>query len=354
MIVWIWLITLRGRAKLSSFHQKAICQVNTLVAQYPFHLYPVVCKAFELAYLQEELALVTCSSVVEVAIGEGTLSARTFPSDSRVVGLDLSPYSLKHASALPHVKRAIVCDCLAPPIRAGSFEVLVANNFLHHVTDKEQTLQNWSRLAGTVFFNENTRYWCTGWMIPYLAAKLGCNRVATHEADRIEATSIQCLWARSQLDVTVCKHYDVQKTVSYMSERTFFLCSIFSFFLRCYGPPTPPVMKSMFLGPLRFIALPATQKLACLLIRFDQFQKREADVFISYSCRSRNFNRATGSNYLVCPRCKSELTHENRCNECKNQYVDKDGMLFLLPEELRHIEVDYDSTIARIVPREHL
>ena len=43
--------------------------------------------------------------------------------------------------------------------------------------------------------------------------------------------------------------------------RTFFLCAIFSFLMRCTGPPTPPRLKRIF-RPLRPLVLPLTKTLA--------------------------------------------------------------------------------------------
>jgi hypothetical protein len=85
------------RAKRGKLTASALARVNEFVEQYPFHLYPIVCKAFELGYLETEVPklLKPTTNVVEIAIGEGSLSARVFPAETSVVGLDLSPYSLK-------------------------------------------------------------------------------------------------------------------------------------------------------------------------------------------------------------------------------------------------------------------
>src|SRR5438874_2229890 len=147
--VWLRLFLFFKRSRPSQFTKLALECVDDFVEQYPFHLYPIVCKAFELACLGNQIPdlLRQHTGFVEIAIGEGTLSSRVFPADATVVGLDLSPYSLKKAAGKSHVTQAVVCDCLAPPIREGSFDVLIANNFLHHVTQKEQTLSRWSRIA---------------------------------------------------------------------------------------------------------------------------------------------------------------------------------------------------------------
>src|SRR2546428_7332040 len=109
--VWLRLCLLLRRPQLSQLNRVAIENVNEFVEQYPFHLYPLVCKAFELACLEAALPkpINRGRTVLEIAIGDGTLSARVFPVDANVIGLDLSPYSLKRASEKPHVRQAIVC-----------------------------------------------------------------------------------------------------------------------------------------------------------------------------------------------------------------------------------------------------
>src|SRR5690349_21175349 len=198
--IWLRVSLLVHRPKPSQLTADALRCVDEFVEQYPFHLYPIVCKAFELAYLKRELpARVNgTKDVLEIAIGEGTLSSRVFPEDAAVVGLDLSPYSLKKASEKSHVKRAIVCDCLAPPIREGSFDVLIANNFLHHVTHKDETLARWSRLAAKAAFNENSPTWASGWPVPYLLKKIGRRERAQRAADGIEKLSLQSLESKQQ------------------------------------------------------------------------------------------------------------------------------------------------------------
>lgn len=355
--VWLRLYLFIKRSKPSQFTKLTLGCVDEAVEQYPFHLYPIVCKAFELACLQTELpkSVNQHTSVLEIAIGEGTLSCRVFPPDAKVIGLDLSPYSLKKASTKSHVKQAIVCDCLNPPIREGSFDVLVANNFLHHVTHKEQTLSDWSRIAEKAFFNENTPYWASCWPVPYAYRKLGRKEAAARIAEQIERNLLQSLESKETLDNIIKKNYEIMECVSYMSERTFFYCGIFSFIIGSYGAPTPPLMKELSLSRrLRKLVLPLTADLAKLFIRYDQYRDRQRDAFITYVCRSRNYLSKPGENKLACPDCQGELTNTNRCRECKREYTYTDGMLFLLPKELEDLQQEYNYEVSVQTPREHL
>jgi uncharacterized protein YbaR (Trm112 family) len=355
--VWLRLYLILRRSKLSPLNQAAINNVDKFVEQYPFHLYPVVCKAFELACLKAELPklLDLRSSTLEVAIGDGTLSSRVFPADAKVVGLDLSPYSLKKASDKPHVQLAIVCDCLNPPVLEGSFDVLIANNFLHHVTNKEQTLSRWSRIAAKAIFNENSPTWASGWTIPYLLKKLGRREEATRLVNEINSRGLQYLESKEVLDIRVAKSYEITHCDSYMSERTFFYCGLFSFLMRCQGPPTPADLKGLFLSNrLRWLVLPLTANLAKLLIRYDQHQDRSTDSFISYVCKSQNYVPLRAGNYLACPNCRGELSQTNQCTVCSREYSYTDGMLFLLPEELADLQQQYNFEVSRHTPKEHL
>lgn len=350
------LFLLIKREKTSSFTEAALACVGELLNQYPFHLYPVVCKSFELASLGSQIPdlLKRHTRFVEIAIGEGTLSSRVFPNDARVVGLDLSPYSLKKASEKPHVKRAIVCDCLTPPVREGSFDVLIANNFLHHVTRKEETLARWSRIAEKAVFNENSPTWASGWPVPYLLRNIGRKEQAERAAARIEKESLQSLESKIQLDACVSTGFEILESISYMSERTFFYCGLFSWLMGCYGPPTPANLKRLFLTKLRWLAFPLTADVARLLIRYDQHQDRSRDSFITYICKSRNFVPAQAENYLRCPDCQEELNQANQCTACRRVYSSTDGMLFLLPEELADLQQGYNYEVSSQIAGEHL
>jgi uncharacterized protein YbaR (Trm112 family) len=354
--VWLRLLFFFKRSKPSEFTIRALECVDEFVEQYPFHIYPTVCKAFELACLGNQIPelLRQHTGFIEVAIGEGTLSSRVFPADATVVGLDLSPYSLKKAAGKSHVKQAVVCDCLAPPIRGGSFDVLIANNFLHHVTQKEQTLSRWSRIAKKAVFNENSPAWASGWPVPYLLKKLGRKEQAARAATRIEQDSLQSLESKARLDDHVIKSYEILECVSYMSERTFFYCGLFSFIMRCYGPPTPANLKRLFLTKLRWLALPLSADVAKLLIRYDQHQNRSTDSFISYMCNSRNYVPASDGNYLACPNCQGELNRANQCTACGKEYSYTDGMLFLLPEHLADLQQGYSQEVSSQISGEHL
>ena len=355
--LWLRFSLFSKRTKPSQFTRLAVGRVAGFVAQYPFHLYPIVCKAFELACLETELPklLDDGGRVLEVAIGDGTLSSRVFPADANVVGLDLSPYSLKKASEQPHVKQAIVCDCLNPPIREGSFDILLANNFLHHVTQKEQTLARWSRLAEKAVFNENSPTWASGWPVPYVLKKLGRREDSARRAADIERQSLQSLESKVKLDAHVARSYEVVRSVSYLSERTFFFCGLFSLLMGCYGPPTPAILKGLFLSkPLRWLVLPLTADIGKLLIRYDQHQDGSTDSFISYVCTSKQYVPVAAANYLACPTCGSELAQTNQCTGCGKTYSYTDGMLFLLPEKLADLQREYNLEVSAQTPKEHL
>ena len=355
--IWLRVFLFFKRSQPTQLTSAALDSVDKFVEQYPFHMYPIVCKAFELACLSHELSNLVDkdTSIVELAIGEGTLSARVFPEHASVVGLDLSPYSLKKASQKTHVKQAIVCDCMTPPIRPGSFDVLVANNFLHHVTHKEATLAVWSRIARKAFFNENTPYWASCWTVPYVLRKLGRKESAARVAAQIERDLLQSLESKETLDAIINRHYRIVRSVSYLSARTFFYCSIFSYLIGSYGAPTPGWMKdlsrSKYLG---WLIVPLTIDLAKLFIRYDRHQDRKADAFVSYSCESRNYVPDTLENPLACPDCSAALTPANECTACARAYTHKDGMLFLLSKELKDLQHEYSYEVSAQTPEEHL
>ncbi len=345
-----------GDRSRSLLHERAVAYVPTLAEQYPMHPYPIVAKALELAYLTEKIPDLHAGQrkVLEVAIGEGTLSARLWPDVEHLTGLDLNPYSLAKAAHLPHVTRAVVGDGLNPPVRPGAFDVLVSLNFLHHVTQKTLVLKNWSHVAGELLFNENTPFWATGQAMPFVLRAMGMRGAGARWANRIAAHCLQHLDDGPSLDRAIAESCRIEERVSFYSERTHFLCSLFSFLMRCHGPPTPALLKRWALGRLRRLVLPMTVQLSERLIAFDARQDRSRDAFVMYSCRSRDAQRDHHPNDLLCPRCQGPIEGPNRCGACGTGYAVRDGMLFLLPPELEHIEREYRSEIAQEIPDEHL
>lgn len=350
--VFLW----RRTPGASVLHRKALDSIDLFVEQYPLHLYPILCKSLELAVLREELRGFPerRRRVLEVAIGDGTLSARVFPPEAEVVGLDINPYYLHYARQLKHVREAVVCDCLEPPLREGSFDLIVANNFLHHVTQKSKPLAAWSAIAENAVFNENTVFWASSWVAPYVLAALGMQKAASRASRDIEQTHWQSLLEIDRLNSIVKTHYEIVRAVSYLSARTFFLCAIFSFLMRCTGPPTPWLLKRLFLGPLRRLVLPLTRALAKLLVQFDEFQDRSRDAYVSYVGRSRTFSRSGETSCLVCPACRGSLDHRDACVKCGVEYVRGDGLLFLLPRAMDHIRTGYQAAVAATLEKELL
>jgi Methyltransferase domain len=350
--IFLW----RRSSNASTLHGRALDSVDLFVEQYPLHLYPILCKSLELAVLREELQGFADRRhrILEVAIGDGTLSARVFPPEAEVVGLDISPYYLHHARQMKHVQEAVVCDCLEPPLREGSFDLIVANNFLHHVTEKSRPLAAWSVIAENAVFNENTVYWASSWVRPYVLAALGLKDKAARATHEIEQVHWQSLLTMDRLNAIVKTHYEIQRAVSYLSARTFFLCAIFSFLMRCTGPPTPPRLKRIFLGPLRSLVLPLTKTVARLLVRFDEFQDRSRDAYVSYVGRSRAFSRSGQSGHLVCPTCRGSLDTRDACVKCGTEYVRGDGLLFLLSRDMDHIRTGYQVALAATLEKELL
>lgn len=344
------------RRHTSRLHDRALAEVNTFASQYPLHPYPIIAKSLELAYLSEQLSGLVRPEhrVLEVAIGDGTLSSRVFKPDRGITALDLNPYSLVKAVGLSHVDRAIVCDGLAPPIKPGTFDLLLAMNLLHHVTHKRAAISHWAETARLLIFNENTPYWANGWTIPYLLRSLGFKKAASRKAESIATHNHQSLEDISVLQEAIDPHCEIIDQVSFMSERTFFLCSLLSLLMICYGPPTPYLLKQLFLGWLRPIVMPMTVRLASLLIQYDAKQDRARDAFVVFVCKSKGFHPSESKQELVCPQCGGQLGPAHQCVDCRTVYPEKDGMLFLLPKDVWHIVQEYSSEIAAAIPAEHL
>jgi len=113
-----------------------------------------------------------------------------------------------------------------------------------------------------------------------------------------------------------------------------------------YGLADAAPAQAHLPGALRPLALPLTKTVARLLVRFDEFQDRSRDAYVSYVGRSRAFSRSGQSGYLVCPACRGSLDARDACLKCGTEYVRGDGLLFLLPRDMDHIRTGYWAEAA--------
>lgn len=335
----------------------AIKYIPEFISQYPMHLYPVVAKSFELAFIKDNINKILNkleAGIVEFAIGDGTLSNKIFDKQNKITAFDINPYSLVHTKNYQHVSKRIVADCLNPPIQNKGASFIVSLNLLHHVANKEQVLLNWARIAPYALFNENTNYWATGWFNPYMLRLLKLNYAAVSEANKIETHNLQALRSKKQLEMIINNYYEIIKQDTFLNETVFFLCSVCSFLLGCYGPPTPRVQKLILNKVLWPVTKAITYHMAKALIEYDAVSNRSKDTIIFWIGKSKfieNIYLVNDLN-LICPEC-SELLQDSQCEKCGRSFEEKDGMLFLLPKELEK-EIYYSLSRGMILGREHL
>jgi len=333
----------RGRP-MDEIHADGLTNVDTFLDQYPFHLYPVLGKALELGFLQKQIARASngSSKVVELAIGDGSLSKTIYPAGRSIVAVEISPFSLQYSSKMPHVRKGAISDCVNPAVASGAFDLLVTNNFLHHVSDKETTLDHIARIAERSIFNDNTTYWSTSWPRPFLLGKFGFKDAAARETDRLSKQFLQDLRPKKELDAMVEKRFIVEARAEYLCETTQFLCGIFSRLMGVYGPATPGYVKraakNAILGPL---VRSCTRTLAFSLIRFDNHQDKEKAIIIHYACRSRSFKKAATPVEFACAECNTDLPADLKCTACGTEFPSVQGMAFLLPKSLQFIHDRY-------------
>lgn len=349
-VVLIICLKLKVEAKKNSInplHFGAIEHVPELAEQYPLSLYPILYKSIQISYLNQELRdrLPPDARFIEMAIGEGSLSRRFFPPDANVVALDINTRALRRAATLPHVKDAIICNIMDAPVKPGSFDAVISNNFLHHVTDKERVLGIWAGLAPTAIFNECTDEWKYSWPGPYLLTKLGLQNWAVKRAARVEDKFNNTFLPAGVVDEKVETYHDIARRVSYLSKPVMSLCFLFCVLQRATGPLTGedarPVL-ALCRGIFRPLVMPATRELARLLIVWDALRNRSEDAYVSYTVTSRSFTKAAGTGYLLCPNCRADLGEVAECSSCGVKYERISGMLFLLPKELAYVQSNFD------------
>lgn len=358
LIIWIRSkILFCKKHLLSPLHQKALHHIPEFISQYPMHLYPIVAKSLEMAFIKENFENMTrdlLGGIVELAIGDGTFSSRIFSGKNKITGFDLNPYSLIQTRKYRHISRRIVADCLNPPIESGGASLIMSNNFLHHITRKKETLEHWSSIARYALFNENTNYWAEGWYKPYFLNSLGLKRAAKKAAGQIANQSLQSLWRSVDLGMLVRQFYKTQREESFFHEKVFFLSSICSALLFCYGPPTPELQKRVMNGVLAPLTKKITYHLAKALIEYDAILPRDRDVFVCWALESRRVqqNFVGDRVKLVCPDCLRRL-QENQCHHCQRSFEEKEEMLFLLPKDLAQ-DISFRTERENILGEEHL
>lgn len=344
-----------NRRPIGELHANGLKRVDTFVDQYPFHLYPVFVKALELDFLLKEIARVTTptSKIVELAIGDGSLSKNIYPPGATIVAVELSPFSLQVSSTMPHVRRSAVSDCTNPAVASGAFDLLVTNNFLHHVTDKEAVLDHIARISERAIFNENTTYWTSSWPRPFLLGRLGLKAAEARETDRLARKFLQDLRPKKEIDAIISERFTIEAEDGYLCEKTLFLCGIFSRLMGAYGPATPGYVKRAARSALLGGAIRAcTRALVSALIRFDSHQDKEKAISISYSCRSRSFKRADAASEFVCAECRANLPPDLKCSSCGAEFPSVRGMAFLLPKSLQFIHERYVTETADVYETE--
>lgn len=361
LLIYLKVFIIIKKPKIDSLYRRAITKVPLFIKQYPLHLYPVIAKAFEIAFIEQTFIKIDFEGafdIAEFAIGDGTLSKKIFFDNkdvrdiANVYAFDLNPYSLEHAN-YDNISQKIVADCLDPPVK--SVKMFVCNNLLHHITAKNNTLKNWSECAEYGLFNENTEDWSKSWAIPYSLNILGFKNKAEKKQKIIQTNSLQHLESLEVLNGLVDRYFKRIETFSFFNAKTFFLSSIFSFFLRAYGPPTPRLQKWIFNKIIPFITQPLTRTIASLLIVYDYAVKLKKPVFVSWFCQSKQYKlyNCDKTITLICPNCGSTmvLNQTSECSVCKEKYDTDNNMLFLLRKDKKK-EIIY-STSKRL-EREHL
>lgn len=342
---------------ISKVRVEAIKHINDFILQYPMHLYPIVAKCLEIGFIKDNLSSMKANingQIVEFAIGDGSLSRKIFSQKDNIIALDLNPYSLEHVKDCPHVVARVVADCLNPPVVQGGAAGIVCINLLHHITDKEGTLENWAKIAPYAIFNENTAFWASGWTKPSLFKRLGLSKLAERASAQIENISLQSLRTAEELDSLVENCYNIIQKESFFSEKTFFYCSLFSALLFSYGPPTPKYQKLIMNGFLWPLTKVLTYQLAKSLIEFDAIQDREKDTYIIWFAKSKLTNSQLVKSKLsfICPDCHDVLK-DNRCVKCGKSFAVINDMLFLLPQQFAGKISNYQG-FSGILNKEHL
>src|SRR5262249_39915816 len=159
----------------------------------------------------------------------------------------------------------------------------------------------------------------------------------------------QSLMPRESLEGIVKENFDLTASAGFLSERSYCLANVNSLLCLHMGP-IPEEIKQWLLRPwLRRLSIAMTQRLCDLIIQLDAGESRERDVVLCYIGKSRVSSVTRSERWLRCV-CGSGIDDEGRCDACGRRYEATDGMWFVLPDELKHVEANYDPKEAAAFP----
>ena len=86
------------------------------------------------------------SRIVDLGCGTGSISALLVAQGHDVTGVDFSEAMVREARRKASAVHLVVGNVAAPPLRAGSFDVVFARHVLWAMPDPAETVRAWSRL----------------------------------------------------------------------------------------------------------------------------------------------------------------------------------------------------------------
>ena len=331
---------------LSARYEKAISISDYFIDIYPLNLYSIACKSLEMVFLQDHLANFNSeAAIAEIAVGEGSFSSLVFQDlGLKLVGFDISPYSLRFAAQKPHVLGAIVSDAKNPPICPGCIDLIVSNNFLHHVSSKIDVLNHFAQISNYILFNENTYDWALAHPNSFEKDQNGFPNIAKYFAEMQCERDAQHLLSIPELNQIISRSgFRIIDCFSFLSRSSLFYSKLLG------TPIYLPVEFRDFLANSEVLTKvkKLTKKLVEVLIVYDYYQDRSCDTFVSYYAQSTVWRISLDTKItLSCLESKGAINRQKnsvRCPHCNVVYPIKEGMIFMLPDGLKNIYDSFDE-----------
>ena len=336
---------------LSVRYERAINFIDYFLDMYPLNLYSIVLKSLEMVFLQDHLIDFNSeSTIAEIAIGEGSFSNLVFQDlGLKLIGFDISPYSLQFAAQKPHVLGTVVSDAKNPPIHSGCLDLIVSNNFLHHVSSKIDVLNHFAQTSNYVLFNESTYEWARGHPGPFTKRESGWPNIAKYLTEMECERNAQHLLSIPELNQIISQAgFQVIDCFSFLSRSSIYYSKILE--VPVYLPVQfhEILMNSEMLIKVKEL----TKKLATMLIVYDYYQDRSFDAYVSYYAQSSKWQKSQHTKMaLSCIECQGRISIDDslqsniKCPHCHSAYPCKKGMIFILPDGLKDICDSFDEHI---------
>lgn len=332
IFLYVYLYVSTRRAGIAGkYTEKALRYYKEFLDIYPTSIYPLVVKAYELAfydiYSMEEPSL-------ELGTGDGYFTSRLYKNRKNKVTIasDLTGSTLLQAERKEFYRKLAIIDAMNVALPDNCLSTIIMNNLIHHLPDRGSVLAEMHRILmpnGIFLFTDEYSGWATSqWHIRFKPKSL----------DKFLKQTIQCLLIDKKFyGDMVNEGWEVVGAKDFFSNKSMYLTSVLESLNHKMGSPTPvPIMSILNkFKLLKRFQIYLTSKITEALIFHDyEFCNKYGATCVFMAMKKKNYNAVINDADLSCPDCKGKLLvkdHASYCYRCNKYYPQFKGIPFLIP-----------------------